>query len=177
MIAFDTLRAGPDGLVPVIVQDAASRSVAMLGYMDSEALERALLQWQEDRLGRRKSDDNVLAVDGKALRSSQGVEVASAYACKSGRWLGSQMVQEGSNEIPAEQRLLPRLDLQAQRVTLDALHTQHDTARGIVQAGGGDYLMTVKGNQPGIATDLQTRRESLWRSFSPSASGGSGAAL
>lgn len=40
MIAFDTLRAGPDGLVPVIVQDAASRSVAMLGYMDSEALER-----------------------------------------------------------------------------------------------------------------------------------------
>jgi hypothetical protein len=145
--------------------------------VDSEALERALLQWQDDRLGRRKADDNVLAVDGKTLRSSQGVEVVSAYACKSGRWLGSEIVQEESNEIPAVQRLLPRVDLEDQRVTLDALHTQDETARSIVQEGGGDYLMTVKGNQPGIADDLRKRRNSLRRSFSPSASGGSGAAL
>jgi hypothetical protein len=145
--------------------------------VDSVALEQALLQWQDDRLGRRKADDNVLAVDGKVLRSSQGLEVVSVYACKSGRWLGSEMVTEGSNEIPAAQRLLARTDLENQRVTLDALHTQTETARIIVQEGGGDYLMTVKGNQPGIAADLQARRNSLRRAFSPSASGRSGAAL
>jgi hypothetical protein len=145
--------------------------------VDSVALERALLEWQEDRLGRRKADDNVLAFDGKKLRSSQGVEVASAYAVKSGRWLGSEMVQEQSNEIPAVQRLLPRVDVEGQRVTVDALHTQDETARMIVQEGGGDYLMTVKGNQPEMVATLKKRRESLRRAFSPSASGRSGPTL
>jgi hypothetical protein len=145
--------------------------------VDSLALEQALLEWQDDRLGRRKAEDNVLAFDGKVLRSSQGVEVVSAYAVKSGRWLGSEMVQDSSNEIPAVQRLLPRVELEGQRVTMDALHTQDETARLVVQEGGGDYLMTVKGNQPGIAATLRRRRNSLRRAFSPSASGGSGAAL
>lgn len=145
--------------------------------VDSLALEHALLQWQEDRLGRRKADDNVLAVDGKKLRSSQGVEVTSLYATKSGRWLGSEMTEEKSNEIPAAQRLLARKNLEGQRVTMDALHTQDKTARIVVQEGGGDYLMSVKGNQPGIADALQKRRNSLRRSFSPSASRGSGADL
>lgn len=40
MIAFENLRTGTDGLVPVIVQDAVTRSVSMLGYMDAEALDR-----------------------------------------------------------------------------------------------------------------------------------------
>lgn len=149
----------------------------LLSGVDSEALEQALLQWQEDRLGRRKADDHVVAFDGKVLRSSQGVEVVSAYACKSGRWLGSQPVREDSNEIPAVQELVSRVDVQNQRVTLDALHTQDETARSIVQEGGGDYLMTVKGNQPGIASNLQAHRQSLGGSFSPSASGRSGPAL
>jgi hypothetical protein len=140
-----------------------------LAGVDSSALEKALQKWQDDRLGPRKADDNVIAVDGKTLCSSQGVEVVSAYACKSGRWLGSELVQEDSNEIPAAQKLLGRIDLAGQRVTLDAMHTQTHTARIIVQEGGGDYLMTVKGNQPGIVADLKTRRESLERDFSPSA--------
>jgi hypothetical protein len=140
-------------------------------------LEKVLQRWQDERIGPRKADDNVIAVDGKTLCSSQGVEVVSAYACKSGRWLGSQIVQEGSNEIPAAQELLSRIDLEGQRVTLDAMHTQDLTARVIVQEGGGDYLMTVKGNQPGIVADLQARCKSLQRDFSPSAPGGSCPAL
>ena len=145
--------------------------------VDSKALQVALLQWQDDRLGRRKADDNVLAFDGKVLRSSQGVQTVSAFACKSGRWLGSEMVQSKSNEIPAVQRLLPEIDLKDQRVTLDALHTQDETARAIVQEGGGDYLMTVKGNQPGLAETLRRRHASLGGVFSPSASGGLSADL
>ncbi len=148
-----------------------------LAGVSSTDLEKALQKWQDERLGTRKADDNVIAVDGKMLCSSQGVEVVSAYACKSRRWLGSEPVQEGSNEIPAAQKLLGRIDLEGQRVTLDALHTQERTARIIVQEGGGDYLMTVKGNQPGIVADLETRRKSLRRDFSPSAPGGSCPAL
>jgi hypothetical protein len=143
----------------------------MLSKVDRVELERALQQWQTDRLGVRTADDNVVACDGKELRSSQGQASVSAYAVRSGRWLGSEPVEEGSNEIPAAQKLLTRIDLDGQRVLLDALHTQVETARRIVFDGGGDYLLTVKGNQPGIAETLGHLRRGLNRAFSPSASG------
>ncbi|MCL2788671.1 MAG: phosphoribosyl-AMP cyclohydrolase [Micrococcales bacterium] len=34
----------PDGLIPAIIQDATTRSVLMLGYMDDEALRRTLTE-------------------------------------------------------------------------------------------------------------------------------------
>ena len=49
-----------------------------------------------------------------------------------------------------------------------ALHTQTETARIIVQERGADYLFTVKGNQKGIAHNVQQRYRSLAHAFSPS---------
>lgn len=143
----------------------------MLNTVDHLPIEAALQQWQTERLGVRAADDNVVACDGKELRSSQGQESVSAYAVRSGRWLGSEPVEEGSNEIPAAQKLLARIDIDGQRVLLDALHTQVETARQIVFDSGGDYLLTVKGNQAGIAETLGQLRRGLNRAFSPSASG------
>jgi hypothetical protein len=139
-------------------------------------LQQALLAWQEQRLGPRAADDDVVAVDGKKLLSSQGVEVVSAYAVKSGRWLGSRMSEKKSNEIPAAQELLRQTPLEGQKVTLDALHTQQETAQIIVQECGADYLLCVKGNQPGIAQTLKRQCASR-RAFPPSASGNLGATL
>lgn len=149
----------------------------LLNGIASIELEVALLAWQEQRLGRRAMDDNVIAIDGKSLRSSQGQEVVNAYAVKSGRWLGSEVVQPGSNEIPAAQNLLRRMDIEGQRVVLDALHTQTETARIIVQERGADYLLGVKGNQSGVAATLKTCRKNLRHAFSPSTFGGSGAEI
>jgi hypothetical protein len=124
--------------------------------VDSASLQAALLAWQDWRLGSRRGDDAVVALDGKTLLSSQGVEVVSAYAVHSGRWLGSRLIEQKSNEIPAAQQLLREIPLRAgDKVTLDALHTQHETAQIIVQERGADYLLCVKGNQPGIAQTLQ----------------------
>ena len=149
----------------------------LLKGVDSRELEEALRAWQDERLGPRTADDHVVACDGKGLKASRGLEVVSAYAVQSGRWLGSEPVVKGSNEIPAAQRLLARLDLTGERVTLDALHTQQETAQIIVQDRGGDYLLPVKGNQPGIAQGLAKRCHRRRRAFSPSASGGSGPEL
>jgi hypothetical protein len=145
--------------------------------VDEAALQQALLAWQEARLGPRPAEDNVVAADGKALLSSQGVEVVSAYAVKSGRWMGSERVEETSNEIPAVQTLLRRVDLrEGDTVTTDAEHTQRETAQIIVQERGADYLMCVKANQPGI-TDTLKKQSANRRSFSPSGSGGLGRTL
>lgn len=129
--------------------------------VDSDSLQAALLAWQDWRLGPRGAGDDVVSLDGKTLLSSQGVEVVSAYAVKSGRWMGSRIVEEKSNEIPAAQQLLRDIPLrEGDKVTLDALHTQHETAQIIVQERGADYLLCVKGNQPGIVQTLKKQSAS-----------------
>jgi hypothetical protein len=145
--------------------------------VNSDALQAALQTWQEHQLGRRTATDDVVAVDGKELLSSQGIKVASAYAVKSGRWMGSQIVATRSNEIPAVQQLLRTIPLrEGDKVTGDALNTQQETAQIIVQERGADYLLGVKGNQPGIAATLR-RQGAQRRSFPPSAASGLAAVL
>ena len=39
---FEELKKGPDGLIPVIVQDAANGEVLMLAYMNKESYEQTL---------------------------------------------------------------------------------------------------------------------------------------
>jgi len=137
----------------------------LLSHVNSRALEQALLDWLNHVLGPPAVLDDQVSVDGKELLSSQGVEIVSAYAVKSGRWLGSERIAEGSNEIPAAQALLRRAPIEGKLVTLDAMHTQTETARIIVQERGADYLMTVKGNQPGVAETIQQLYERCPRSF------------
>jgi hypothetical protein len=140
----------------------------MLLRLDNRALQRALLRWLDHVLGKRDSQGDQVSADGKELLNSQGAEVVSAYSVESGRWLGSEAVAEGSNEIPALQRLLRRVDLEGSLVTADALNTQTETARIVVQEKGGEYLFTAKGNQPGIAANVQELYHSLSGAFSPS---------
>ena len=137
----------------------------LLSHLKSQELEKALLAWQDHLLGKRDPRGDQVSVDGKELLNSQGLEIVSAYSVREGRWLGSQAVAEGSNEIPAAQELLRRLDLEGSLVTGDALHTQTQTARIIVQEKGADYLFTVKGNQKGVAQNVQQLHQSLARVF------------
>jgi hypothetical protein len=60
------------------------------------------------------------------------------------------------NEIPAARRLLARADLAGKLISLDALHTQHQTAAQIVLGCGADYLFTLKANQDGLLKTAQT---------------------
>jgi predicted transposase YbfD/YdcC len=98
------------------------------------------------------------------LRGSGKTQLVGAIDAVSGRTLGVEPVASKSNEIPAGQTLLGRLDLESTIALMDALHTQVETARSIVQEGGGDYVFFVKGNQP----DLQEQaRHFLPEDFPP----------
>jgi hypothetical protein len=141
----------------------------LLRHLDNQALQRELLRWLDQLLGKRDPTGDQVSVDGKELLNSQGTAVVSAYSVQSGRWLGSEPVAEGSNEIPAVQALLQRVDLDGSLVTADAMHTQTETGRIVVQERGGDYLFTVKGNQKGVADNARELHQNLARDFSPSA--------
>jgi hypothetical protein len=143
----------------------------LLSHLNSRALERALLAWQDHVLGPRPAADDQVAIDGKELRSSQGAQIVSAYTVNGGRWLGSEASATKSNEIPAAQALLRRLPLEGLLVTADALHPQSQTARIITQERGADYLLTVKGNQPGVADNVRQLLPKLVGAFSPSGPG------
>jgi len=141
----------------------------LLRHLDNQALQRELLRWLDQLLGKRDPTGDQVSVDGKELLHSQGASVVSAYSVASGRWLGSELVAKKSNEIPAVQNLLRRVDLDGSLVTADAMHTQTETGRIVVQERGGDYLFTVKGNQKGVADNARELYENLARDFSPSA--------
>jgi len=125
--------------------------------------QQALWAWQKARLGH--ADGEVVVLDGKAVRGSQGTQLVGAINARSGRALGVQAVADKSNEIPAGQTLLQRLDLDGTIALMDALHTQVQTARSIVQEGGGDFVLVVKGNQE---TLLDQAKNLLPEDFSPS---------
>lgn len=92
-----------------------------------------------------------IAIDGKALRGSRSgqtshLHAVSAWACEAGITLAQTFVSEKSNEITAIPELLEMLNLKGAVVTIDAMGTQRAIAGKIV-AEGGDYILSVKGNQ------------------------------
>jgi hypothetical protein len=121
----------------------------ILNQVDEQAVQTALLAWQEQILG--PVQDKIFAVDGKELRHSQGGELVSLVGTQSGRWLGSARTPDKTNEIPVARSVLEQasqqIDFTGSLVVLDALHTNQQTARQIVQELGADYLLTVKTNQ------------------------------
>lgn len=135
----------------------------VLNAVDGEGLEGLLLRWQEQLLG--PVQDRVVIVDGKKMRHG-GVEMVNAVS-GSGRFLGGVITADKSNEIPAARVVLGQLDLTGKTVLVDALHTNVQTAQQILYQQGGDFVMTVKGNQP----TLQKTLASLFapQAFSPSA--------
>jgi len=137
----------------------------LLQELDEDLFERVLLSWQAQILG--PAQDKIVIVDGKKIRHA-GLEIVNAVDSQ-GRFLGSVLTSSKSNEIPAARQLLRQQDLLGKITLTDALHTNEETARQILFEGGGDYLMTVKGNQPTLQKNLETLFAE--QSFSPSAHG------
>jgi Domain of unknown function (DUF4338)/DDE_Tnp_1-associated/Transposase DDE domain len=126
-------------------------------------VESLTLAWQDQVLG--PNTDPLVAIDGKTLQHS-GVHLAGAISLPSHRCLGVEPVADKSNEIPATQKLIARAPiLPGQMVSLDAMHTQHQTVAQILFDKGADYLLPIKGNQD---TLLQTASQLLPESLPPS---------
>jgi predicted transposase YbfD/YdcC len=116
-------------------------------------------RWLHTRAGR-AGGQLVIAVDGKAVRGAKGKHgkaphLVAALAHGVGAVLGQVAVEAKSNEIPAVRELLKAFaDLAGAVITIDALHTQGDTAQVIIDRKA-DYVMTVKGNMPTLFRQLK----------------------
>lgn len=85
---------------------------------------------------------NAIAIDGKTLRGSHGadrqaqVHLVAALTHREGAVIAQTKTNAKSNEIPAVQELLSSLPLEGALVTMDAMHTQKETAAAVIEKKG-----------------------------------------
>jgi len=134
--------------------------------LDVAAFERAVGEWLA-RSG--VAPDDALALDGKTLRGIHGedipgVHLVAAYAHQAAVVVAQLRTEGKGQELAAVKHVLAALPLAGRVVTADALLTQREVCRQVV-AGGGDYLLPVKDNQPALEADIAG-------AFSPAAGAG-----
>ena len=81
------------------------------------------------------------------------LHIISAQICEIGITLASEAVEDKSNEIPAVQELLKKMDIEGCLIVADALNCQQKAAEAVV-AGKADYLLDVKANQRNLEEEI-----------------------
>lgn len=158
------IRRNPKGRFPAPGQSTFSR---LLQKVDGRKVNATLLAIQEQVRGRPPREE-LIVLDGKEPNHGPGDAVLSAVTVPSQFYLGSALVDTKTNEIPVARELFADLDLAGRRVSLDALHTQDQTARDAVLEHGADYFLTVKNNQPTLRQNIEKLVPVPPTGFSPS---------
>jgi hypothetical protein len=139
----------------------------VLGGIDPLIFDRVVGDWV-----RASGRIQALAIDGKTLKACLDAEkrqrtLVAAVTHHDGAPLAQLPVPARTNEITTARDLLDILpDLDGMMITFDAAHSNQQTARKLVQDKGGDYLLPIKDNQPGLVDKAQ--RLLPQASFSPS---------
>ena len=115
-----------------------------------EELERLVGEYHQSCLN--KSTQLVFSLDGKTVKGSipsgesRGTHLLSLYVPGQGLVLMQARVSQKENEIVVAPEILSQVSLEGVIVIGDAMHTQRETSRQILQ-GGGEYVWIAKGNQ------------------------------
>jgi DDE_Tnp_1-associated/Transposase DDE domain len=130
----------------------------VFAVLDPTALHQAFMTWMSALAN---VAGEVIALDGKTIRRSLdradgtgAIHVVSAWASRNELVLAQFKVDDTSNEITALPELLALLNLHGSVVTIDAMGCQVEIARQIVDQGG-DYVLSLKENQPGLHSECE----------------------
>ena len=144
-----------------------------LQRVDADDFDKKLSAWLLKQSGFIGQITGNIAVEGKTARGShdgvkKGVHLLSAFLHEEGIVIAQKEVGAKTNEIPELPNLLRPLPIKGANVTVDAMHTQVESAVFIVREKEADFTMIVKDNQPTLKTQLA---DSLGnQAFSPSVS-------
>ena len=126
---------------------------------DPDALQDVLRRWAAPRTAP-SAPMPALAADGKRIRGAnrhtgEGVSFETVtLVTHEGRPLASRCCRDEGGELAATKALLEDIDVRGCVITLDALHTNRDTERALVDIHSADYLFAVKDNCPETFTAL-----------------------
>lgn len=135
----------------------------VLSIVDGEKVSKIIVSIMKDRI---KEGSEVIAVDGKAIRSTSepnkansALQIITAYLTESGIVLGQEKIHEKTNEIPVFQQMLSYLNIKDKVITADAMHCQKETCRQIIE-NKGNYIFGLKGNQKNLLENVSLYFES-----------------
>lgn len=120
------------------------------GQIDPKAFRECFREWTKHV--HEKLAGEVISIDGKSICGSKSekrkpIHMISAWVTEQELVLGQMCVDEKTNEIPTVPLLLELLDINGCIVTADAISCQREIAKKII-AGKGDYVLSLKENQP-----------------------------
>lgn len=126
--------------------------------VDVQEVDEKIGGWMSDQQKTLKGQG--VAIDGKTLRGSRdgektAVHLLSALVHGSAVVVAQTQVPGKTNEIKCVKPLFDELEINGVAVTADALLTQKDIARYLVDEKKADYLFTVKDNQPTLREDIE----------------------
>jgi hypothetical protein len=127
---------------------------SVLTRLDNEAFAALINQWLQNCAGELPT---ALALDGKMIRDHIGLLTLAQHEDGAPQAIALYDQKEGTErcEQTAAAALLEKIPaLDEKTVTADALHCQKSTARTIVEKGG-EYLLQIKDNQPGLLVQAQ----------------------
>lgn len=145
----------------------------VVNRLDVTQVEAVVRAWgQVGQLGQAK----VLSVDGKLLRGSRrtepgqaALEVVTIVAQQLKQVVGQQPVDQ-AGYVRATLQLLQSVPLEGKLVTMDAGLLHRSVVKTIV-ASGGDYLGSLKGNEPEVKQVVETWLQANLSPSGPSACG------
>jgi predicted transposase YbfD/YdcC len=126
--------------------------------LDPVQFEACFLEWVQSLT---ESVEGVIAIDGKKLRRShdkangkKALHMVSAWAAENRLVLAQVAVDQKSNEITAIPLLLRRLSLSGCIITIDAMGTQKQTTKQVVD-DDGDFVLALKKNHPALRKGVE----------------------
>ena len=131
----------------------------MIGLIKPASFNECFIRWALNLVSG-STEGSTVSFDGKTVRSTgrmkkylRPLHIVSGHLAELGITLGQKAVSDKSNEIPAVRDLIELLNIEGCLVVADALNCQKETAKAIIE-NGGDYLLSVKDNQPTLKADV-----------------------
>lgn len=123
----------------------------LMSAVDPAEIERCLIEYGKNFLDTLAQKQ--IVIDGKKLRGTaprqkgeKGDYLLNAFVSENHLFIGQTPLQDKENEMRAIPRLLDKLDITEAVVSIDAIGTQVNIARDILDKGG-HYFLAVKDNQ------------------------------
>ncbi|MCL2000121.1 MAG: ISAs1 family transposase [Planctomycetes bacterium] len=139
----------------------------VFALIDPKQLQQCYVEWIQEFM--KGVDVHHICLDGKTVRGSRHapddkkpIHMISAYAHACGLVLTQEKVDATSNEITALPDVLKRLVLAGAIVSIDAMGCQSEIAK-LVKAQGGEYVLSLKGNQGKLAQEVEHHFECAQR--------------
>lgn len=132
----------------------------LLIAIPAETLEKVIRQWTDGLLQGESEELRAAALDGKTLCHTlqphgQSIHLLGLLDQATGGVLGQLRMPADTNEHKAAMTLLSSILIKGRLITGDAMFCQRDLCQQIIDSGG-DYLFTVKDNQPELRRTIES---------------------